>query len=198
MIAFLRGKIAGVNPDHVVMDVQGVGYKVYVAPSLAATFRLGQEALLHTQLVWREDGPTLYGFADPRERDFFVLVQTVPGIGPKVALGVVAAGIDRVSRAVVEEDVAFLRGLSGVGRKTADRLVVDLRDRLSGLVPDAAGPEREGSGVRPMEDVVAALSALGYNEREIQSIMPVLRREWKEGREPEEMIRLALSQLAHR
>ncbi|MDI3257500.1 MAG: Holliday junction branch migration protein RuvA [Kyrpidia sp.] len=197
MITFLRGQIASVGTDHVVVDVQGVGYKVFVTGRFAAGMRPGQGVILHTQLVWREDGPVLYGFSDPRERDFFVLLQGVPGIGPKVAIGVVAAGMDAVARAVTQEDLAFLRRLPGVGRKTAERMVVDLRDKLTRIADqdDLSTPKDPESG-RPLGDVIAALSSLGYNEKEIQSVMPELRREWKEGRKLDDMIRLALSRLA--
>ncbi|MBX6394116.1 MAG: Holliday junction branch migration protein RuvA [Alicyclobacillaceae bacterium] len=199
MIAFLRGRVAFSENDHVILDVQGVGYKVFVPGSLALRLREGETVTLHTHCVLREEGAVLFGFSDPGERDFFVLLQGVPGIGPKVAMAVVSAGVETVAGAIAREDVMFLKSLPGVGRKTAERMVVDLRDKVDGLRL-AAGPSapemREAGRSDPIGDLIAALSSLGYNEKEIQSVLPALRQELKEGRSLEGVIRSALTRLA--
>ncbi|MDI3328740.1 MAG: Holliday junction branch migration protein RuvA [Alicyclobacillaceae bacterium] len=196
MIAFLRGRVAEVASDHVVLDVHGVGYKVWVPEGLALRLREGEEVTLHTHCALREEGAFLFGFLQPKERDFFTLLQEVPGIGPKVALAVVGAGVDAVAAAVAREDVSFLRSLPGVGRKTAERMIVDLREKVEHYRPQPAAEGGQWGEGAQAEDVVAALSSLGYNEKEIRSVWPALRKELEQGRPLEAVIRLALARLA--
>ena len=133
MIAFLRGKLVALQPTQVVVEVQGVGYEALIP--LSSYDRLpaaGQEIQLLTHLVVREDAHVLYGFMSSAERDLFrLLIQTVSGIGPKIALAILSGMNPTAFRgAVANADVQALSQISGVGRKTAERIVVELRDKL--------------------------------------------------------------------
>ena len=177
MITFLRGKLVESLPTQVVMEVQGVGYEVLVP--LSSYDRLpavGTEVMLLTHLAIREDAHLLYGFLTAAERDLFrLLIHTVSGIGPKIALGVLSGmSIAAFRSAVAAGDVKALSSVQGVGRKTAERIVVELRDKLgdfgsAGSVPSpvsggsvAAIPGEDTRGV----DAVAALMALGVKPAE--------------------------------
>ena len=165
MIAHLRGRIAEKHPNRIVVDVGGVGYDVFVP--LSTFYGLGEPGSdialrIHTHV--REDVIALYGFRTALEQDLFERLIGVSGIGPKVALGVLS-GIEplELMRAIERADVARLTAIPGVGRKTSERLVVELKDRLPRLaVADAAvGVEAPPSAVR--DDVLSALVNLGYH-----------------------------------
>jgi len=177
VITFLRGKLVEALPTQVVMEVHGVGYEVLVP--LSSYDRLpaaGSEVLLLTHLAIREDAHLLYGFLTAAERDLFrLLIHTVSGIGPKIALGVLSGmSIASFRSAVAAGDVKALSSVQGVGRKTAERIVVELRDKLGGfgLVGSVPSPVSGGSiAAIPGEDTrgvdaVAALMALGVKPAE--------------------------------
>ncbi len=177
MITFLRGKLVESLPTQVVMEVHGVGYEVLVPLSSYDRLpALGNEVLLLTHLAIREDAHLLYGFLTAAERDLFrLLIHTVSGIGPKIALGVLSGmSIASFRSAVAAGDVKALSSVQGVGRKTAERIVVELRDKLGGfgLVGSAPSPVSGGSvAAIPGEDTrgvdaVAALMALGVKPAE--------------------------------
>ncbi|HWS58648.1 MAG TPA: Holliday junction branch migration protein RuvA [Actinotalea sp.] len=167
MISSLRGRVLGVRLDSVVVEVGGVGLLVHATPATLAGLRVGQEGELATSLVVREDSLTLYGFADADERDVFQAVQTVTGIGPRLALAMLAVHPpDALRRAVATEDLAALQRVPGIGRKGAQRLVLELGDRLGAAagrsVPAPVGPvDRRG-------EVVEALVGLGWSLRAAQ------------------------------
>lgn len=161
MIALLRGRVAAVTLGEVVLDVGGVGYSVRIAPGTAVG-PAGAEATLHTHLAVREDSLTLYGFATVAERDLFEVLQTVTGVGPKVALAALGTlGEDGLRRAVLAEDVTALTVIPGVGRKGAQRMVLELRERLApGQAADGVPTVTAAS--TPRAEAAEALIALGY------------------------------------
>ncbi len=169
MIASLTGTVAAVKLDSVVLDVGGVGMAVQTTPATLAGMRVGATARLATSLVVREDSLTLFGFADDDEREVFETLQTVSGIGPRLALAMLAVHPpDGLRRAVATEDLAALQRVPGIGRKGAQRLVLELADRL-GAPADVVGGATPGRGVadrRP--EVVEALVGLGWSARAAQ------------------------------
>lgn len=166
MIAFVRGTVSAVAPDAAVVDVGGVGLVVACAPATLARLRVGEVATVATSLVVREDSLTLYGFADDDEKAVFELVQTASGVGPRLAQAMLSElRPDDIRRAVATEDLATLTRVSGIGRKGAQRIVLELKDRLG--TPGAAGSRpgsRQPTGWR--EQVHAALVGLGYTPRD--------------------------------
>lgn len=162
MISQLRGTIISTSLDGVVIDVNGVGMQVLCAPATSAALRVGSEASLTTALVVREDSLTLYGFASSDERDMWQLVQTVSGIGPKVALAFIAVlSPEDASRALAEGDLAALTRVPGIGKKGAERLVVELKDKVQlTSAPGVGSSEGWRSQVRD------ALVGLGWSVKE--------------------------------
>jgi Holliday junction DNA helicase RuvA len=134
MIASVRGIVAAIAPDSAVIEVGGVGLSVHCAPGTLAGLKAGVEARLATSLVVREDSLTLYGFADDDEKQLFELLQTASGVGPRLAQAVLAVHQpDSVRRAVSTGDIAALMRVSGIGKKGAERLVLELRDRIGAV-----------------------------------------------------------------
>src|SRR4051794_38670207 len=150
MIASVSGRVAAVSPDGAVVEVGGVGLAVQCTPGTIARLQVGEQARLSTSLVVREDSLTLYGFADDDERQLFELLQTANGVGPRLAQAVLAIQPPReVRRAVSMGDLRALQQVPGIGRKGAERLVLELRDRLgapSGDTPPDAGPPLPAGG----------------------------------------------------
>jgi holliday junction DNA helicase RuvA len=144
MIASVRGRVAAVSPDGAVVEVGGVGLAVHCTPGTLAGLRLGAEARLATSLVVREDSLTLYGFADDDEKHLFELLQTASGVGPRLAQAVLAVLTpDAVRKAIANADTATLTRVPGIGKKGAERLVLELRDRVGPPV-SGRGPSRSG------------------------------------------------------
>ena len=194
MIAFLRGRIVSATLGEVVIDVGGVGYRVLVPPAAVPTAN-GTEVTVHTHLAVREDAMTLYGFADAGTRGLFETLLGVTGVGPKLALAAVGTlGADGLRRAVVAEDVAALTVIPGVGKKGAQRMILELRERLGGLDDGAipGGVAAAGTDVDARGEVRAALGALGYGPGEIHKAMRSLA---DADGGPEELLRSALRSL---
>jgi len=166
MIASLRGTLAEAAPGHCVIETAGVGYLVQVSSQTARQLpAAGSAVFLRTRQIVREDAVQLFGFADEEELNLFDLLIGVSGVGPKLAIAVLSGlRAGALARAIREEHLGALVAIPGVGRKTAERLVVELRDKLESL-PAAAQAPRDG-GVLPRsqrwEDAVAALTQLGY------------------------------------
>lgn len=177
MIASLRGTILSATPLHAVIEVAGVGYEVSIPVSTAGRLPAnGQQALLHTCVVYREDSQTIYGFATPPERDFFrLLIEKVTGVGPKVALGLMSHfALPDLQTAIASANAEALSKCPGVGRKTAERIILDLKDKLcvtgaiaSGTPGGAVVARLAGSSVAAA-DAIAALIALGYKQPEAE------------------------------
>ena len=170
MIASVRGRVLAVRLDCAVVEVGGVGMLVQATPATLAELRTGVEAELATTLVVREDSLTLFGFADADERDVFEVVQTVSGIGPRLALAMLAVHTpDGLRAAVASQDLTALMKVPGIGRKGAQRIVLELTDRLGAPhgspSPRAAGVAAGGGGGR-REQVVEALVGLGWSAKQ--------------------------------
>ncbi|MFB9236736.1 Holliday junction branch migration protein RuvA [Plantactinospora siamensis] len=162
MIASVRGTVAAVSPDGAVIEVGGVGLTVHCAPGTLANLRVGTPARLATSLVVREDSLTLYGFADDDERALFELLQTASGVGPRLAQAVLAVHPpDVVRKAVANGDTATLTRVPGIGKKGAERLVLELRDRIGPVPvgPDGAAGVTTGGWA---EQVRQGLIGLGW------------------------------------
>jgi holliday junction DNA helicase RuvA len=139
MIAFVRGRVAGLTLSSAVLEVGGVGLEVMCTPGTLADLRTGQEATLPTSMVVREDSLTLFGFADEDEKQTFELVQTASGVGPKLAQAMVAClSPDDLRRAVAADDVKTLTRVPGIGQKGAQRIILELKDRLGSPIAGAA------------------------------------------------------------
>ena len=184
MIASVAGRVAAVSPDGAVVEVGGVGLSVQCTPGTIARLQVGEQARLSTSLVVREDSLTLYGFADDDERQLFELLQTANGVGPRLAQAVLAIHPPReVRRAVSMGDLKALMQVPGIGKKGAERLVLELRDRLgvtsSDTSLDTAGALPAGLGpitpVAPWRDQLsAALVQLGWTSREADTALTAL------------------------
>lgn len=167
MIASVRGSVLAVRLDAAVIEIGGVGMLVHATPGTLATLRTGTEAQLATSLVVREDSLTLFGFVGADERDAFEILQTVSGVGPRLALAMLAVHTpDGLRRALATEDLAALKRVPGIGQKSAQRIVLELGDRL-GPALDSVG-DAVTSAPRTGDrraDVVIALEGLGWNTR---------------------------------
>ncbi|MEV4756750.1 Holliday junction branch migration protein RuvA [Micromonospora sp. NPDC049559] len=162
MIAHVRGVVAAVSPDGAVVEVGGVGLAVQCAPGTLANLRVGEPARLATSLVVREDSLTLYGFADDDERHLFELLQTASGVGPRLAQAVLAVhSPDAVRKAIANADTAALTRVPGIGKKGAERLVLELRDRIGPVPVGPDGAAGTTVGAWP-EQVRQALVGLGW------------------------------------
>jgi Holliday junction DNA helicase RuvA len=168
MIAFVAGRVAAIAPDSVVVEVGGFGIQVYCAPTTISRVRVGDSARFATSLVVREDSLTLFGFADDDERMVFELLQTATGVGPRLAqamLGVHPPAALR--RAVLTDDFATLSLVPGIGRKTAQRIVLELKDKLAGAsLADDVVVLPSGDTASWRASVHGALLGLGYSTRE--------------------------------
>ena len=192
MIASLRGSLSFTSKDFVVVDVGGVGFQVFVAPaSIGSLGTPGEEIVLFTHLQVRENELTLYGFRTEEELATFRLVQTVPGIGPRVALSLLSALTpERLRAAIAQEDIAVLGHVPGIGPKTARKLVFDLKDKV-GVTAELAVPSM--ATIQADAELIAALTTLGFSVAEAQEAIRSL------PREPlalEEKVRLALAYFA--
>jgi Holliday junction DNA helicase RuvA len=160
MIASVRGEVLDIALDHVVIEAAGVGYKVMAAPSTLATLRRGSEARLIIAMIVREDSMTLYGFSDADARDLFLILLGVSGVGPKIALATLAVyDAPSLRRALADGDVTALTRVPGIGKRGAERLVLELRDKIGQVTPSGA-PMLNGHSVRG--PVVEALVGLGF------------------------------------
>lgn len=174
MIASVRGRVASVSPDAAVIEVGGVGLMVACAPSTLATLRVGDEARLATSLVVREDSLTLYGFADDDARTLFELLQTASGVGPRLAQAVLAVhSPDVVRKAIVTGDAATLTRVPGIGRKGAERLILELRDRVGPVGAEPALPGVLG-GITWQDQVRSALVGLGWTAGQADQAVAVV------------------------
>jgi Holliday junction DNA helicase RuvA len=160
MIASVRGEVLDIALDHVVIEAAGVGYKVMAAPSTLATLRRGSDARLITAMIVREDSMTLYGFSDAEARDLFLILLGVSGVGPKIALATLAVyDAPSLRRALADGDVTALTRVPGIGKRGAERMVLELRDKI-GPVTSTGAPVLNGHSVRG--PVVEALVGLGF------------------------------------
>lgn len=164
MISSVRGTVVHIEPDSVVVEVGGVGLSVAVTPQVAHAARLGEQILLHTSLIVREDALSLFGFEDREELIVFSQLLGVTGVGPKSALGVLATlTVPQIADAVAADDDASFRRVSGIGPKTAKLIVLQLTGKIA--VSRATGPARADGAAAVPAQVVQALVGLGWSER---------------------------------
>ena len=187
MIATLRGEIAQIEDSALIVEVGGVGLRVFVPAPLRTRVKTGEAAFLFTHLVVREDALTLYGFELQADRDLFNILLGVDGVGPKVALSVLSTmTLDAVQRAVFADEAELLSRVPGVGKKTAQKIALHLRDKLKPL--DAL--RRVAALSDADSEVLAALTALGYSVVEAQSAIQSLPKDAP--KDVEERLRVAL------
>lgn len=169
MIAYVRGKVADISVTSAVVDVGGVGFQVLCAPGTLAGLRHGQDVHVPTSMVVREDSMTLFGFADEDEKACFELVQTASGVGPKLAQAILAVlSPDELRRAIAHDDVKTLTRVPGIGQKGAQRIILELRDRV-GPVADTAGASGTGAAAPAWRDqVLQGLVGLGWSGKEAE------------------------------
>lgn len=169
MITSLQGQLVEASPLRAVVELNGLGYEVHVPVTTAERLpAVGSVVKLHTVVIYREDAQTLYGFAAAADRDFFrLMIENVTGVGPKMALTILSRlSLASLEAAIRSGDIATLAKCPGIGKKTAERLIVELKGKVGGT----AGPAGEGGGVPaaagPQQDAVAALMALGYRNQD--------------------------------
>src|ERR1700757_1969065 len=161
MIASVRGEVLDVALDHVVVEAAGVGYRVNATPSTLATLRQGSQARLVTAMIVREDSMTLYGFPDADTRDLFLTLLSVSGVGPRLAMATLAVHDALALRqALADGDVTALTRVPGIGKRSAERMVLELRDKVGPVVPAPGASATNGHAVRG--PVVEALVGLGF------------------------------------
>jgi holliday junction DNA helicase RuvA len=204
MIDFLRGRIALKELDYAVMDVNGVGYRVFCPNPYAITSKEDEDVTLFIHYHVREDAHLLFGFPTREEQSLFRLLLEVSGIGPKVALGVLAGGRpETVIAAISQENVSYLMKLPGIGKKTAQRVILDLKDklgavpaasRMAGVAMDAAGmPVSEGG--LSWSEAKEALISLGYTEAETDRAWHQVKGKVNPGDPVDAVMKLALQAL---
>lgn len=168
MIAKLEGKIAHISEKFIVIDVSGVGYKVFTTKDLISSISQEENFSLWIYTSVRENSIDLYGFKEMEELSFFELLLDVSGIGPKSALGILGlAPLETLRRAIATGDTTYLNKVSGIGRKTAEKIIVELKDKLSVYKNDSLS----GGQIREEEDVLEALKSLGYSQNDSRDVL---------------------------
>ena len=202
MIGLLRGRLAGREAERLLVDVGGVGYELVVPTSTLLELpdggRTGAEVELLVSTQVREDSITLYGFLTLDERRAFELLLSVSGVGPRIALAALSAlGPLTLAAAIAEGDAARLSTVPGIGRKTAERMVVDLRDKLAAALPGVAGEGASAPAVSAAgSDVVSALTNLGYAQKQASKAVKEALSEHGEGADFDDLLRAALGRLS--
>jgi holliday junction DNA helicase RuvA len=188
MIAAVRGEVLVRRPDHVVIDAGGVGYRLTVsAETLKSVPATGREGFLHAELIARDDSLSLYGFASEEERDLFRELISVSGVGPKVAIAVLGGGSSReLLRAIAAGDAKRFQAVPGIGKRTAERIIVELREKVAGDLEEAIASGAENGG-DPRSLARDGLVNLGYSPAEAEQLLGE-----DGGEEPEELIAAAL------
>lgn len=198
MIAFVRGALVSKKPTEVLVDVNGIGYRLFVPTSTFERLpERGQQVRLLTHYHVREDAHTLYGFFAESERAAFEMMLGVTGIGPRLALAALSAMTPAELRThILSGDAGFLTSIPGVGRKTAERLIVELRDRFAETVepedPALAGTGARGADSGARADALAAMEQLGYSRAAAEKALLVVLRKHPEVTSADEMVRRAL------
>jgi Holliday junction DNA helicase RuvA len=193
VIASLDGTVSAVFADSLIVEVGGVGYRIFAAPAVLTGARVGERARLFTYHLVREDAQALYGFRNPEELGFFGLLQTVTGVGPKVALAIVGSrAVGDLQLAILSEDLGILTAVSGVGKKLAARICLELKEKVA-----AAGVAAGAAAGRPAgePEVVAALLALGYSSGEARTASRDALADTAVGSSLEERVKAALRTL---
>lgn len=198
MIARLKGIVAESTPLMVVLDVGGVGYEVHIPVTTAEKVpAIGESCSLFTQAVYREDSATIYGFGTREDRDFFkLLVEKVSGIGPKIAISILSRMSPELLRsAIASSDVALLAKCPGIGKKTAERLVIELKDKVGFPTGGKAANTESTGGGEPstFQDAVSSLMILGYKPADADKLVRKANNQLGAGATTEALIKTALS-----
>jgi len=197
MIAHVRGRVAAVTLSSAVLEVGGVGLELMCTPGTLATLRTGAEAMLPTSMVVREDSLTLFGFADEDEKSIFELVQTASGVGPKLAQAMLAVlSPDGVRTAIALDDVKTLTKVPGIGQKGAQRIILELKDRIGS--PTGRGPgAMPVAAAAPWRDQVAqGLVGLGYNAKDADNAVDAVADQAGDSPDIGSLLRAALRSLS--
>src|SRR4051812_39824184 len=190
MIASVSGEVLVRRPDYVVVDASGVGYRLAVSSeTLKSVPARGKHASLHTHLVARDDALNLYGFASEEERDLFLYLISVGGVGPKVAMAALSGGpVRELLRAIAAGDAKRFQAVPGIGKRTAERIIVELREKVAGeIASDADGPLAADQDDDPRSLAREGLLNLGYTPPEAEKLLSAA-----EGESPEEIVQSAL------
>lgn len=198
MIAHLHGELARVEADYVVIDVNGVGYKAYVPlAAIAQLPQIGGEIKLLISTIVKEDSITLYGFTEDAQQCIFELLLTVSGVGPKVALNILSVlQVEQVISAISSDHFHELNRVPGVGTKTAQRIVLELKEKVTSLVWAQAARKPESESTRMLNDAIEGLVALGYNRNDARSAAEEALRTLKDKRDTGSIVRAALKYLS--
>jgi Holliday junction DNA helicase RuvA len=192
VIAAVRGEVMVRRSDHVVVDAGGVGYRLTVSSeTLKAVPATGRDAFLHAELIAREDSLSLYGFSSEEERDLFRLLITVSGVGPKVAIATLSGGTARdLLRAIAAGDAKRFQAVPGIGKRTAERIIVELREKVAGALEEEVSLMGAEDG-DPRSLARDGLVNLGYAPLEAEQLLDGV-----EGSEPEDLVAAALRKAA--
>jgi Holliday junction DNA helicase RuvA len=200
MIGQLRGQLLSKKPNLLLLDVQGVGYEIFIP--LTSFYELpgeGSEVTLKIHTHVREDALILFGFRSQREKDFFLKLISISGIGPKLAIAILSgAQVEELAQAVAEGNLARLTSIPGIGRKTAERLVLELKSQITPfLLPEQVEAARQGSAPTALEeDILSALTNLGYPRSSAEKALSMVVRSAECDRTFENILRNTLRQLA--
>lgn len=173
MIAYIQGPLISVSDTHAIIETGGIGYEIFIPQNIKTKLPpIGEKGMLFTSFIIRENSQTLFGFLDQGSKLIFEGLLNISGVGPKMALALIGnLSIDQLQRAICEEDVAILKKVPGVGKKTAERLIVDLKDKLPSLFPrdlitlsSSTGTEQQQPKSALFHDAVSALINLGYQQ----------------------------------
>jgi Holliday junction DNA helicase RuvA len=194
MISSLRGRLAAKQAPHIVIECQGIGYEVETPMSTFLDLpAIGKELFIHTHMLVREDAQLLYGFASEAERALFRTVLKISGVGAKMGLAILSAMSEAdFQRSVEYEDTATLMKIPGVGKKTAERLIIEMRDKFK-TSSGAPGPSKVAAPANPKSEAVDALVSLGYKVNEVNKLIGHMD---VDGKSAEDIIRQALRQAA--
>ncbi|MFA5270434.1 MAG: Holliday junction branch migration protein RuvA [Patescibacteria group bacterium] len=185
MIASVSGRIISKGLDHLVVEAGGIGYLIFTTTDVLTTSSVGGEIRLLTHMVVREDAQALYGFASPAQLQLFSMLIAVSGVGPRIALAVLSSGkVEELRSAIGQGDSAIFTAISGIGKKTAERIILELKSKITDIADVGLG----GSSA----DIINALSGLGYNMYEIREVLGKL----SPGAKVEEKLKEALKLLS--
>ena len=174
MIATLRGVIVGNSESAIIVEVGGVGYAVTTVPAVRRSAEIGREIFLNTAMVVREDGWTLFGYQSKLERDLFQLLQTVSGIGPKVSHAILSTlAVNEIVQAIISGESKVLEQVSGLGKKGAQRIILDLKDRVNSFGSEL--PSVQSVSKVPELSLAQALAGLGFSSKEIDHALEIVK-----------------------
>lgn len=178
MYAYIKGIVSQLYPSHIVVEANGIGYEIQTPNSYRFQSQLDKETQVYTQLIVREDARLLYGFVNLEEKDMFLSLIKVTGIGPKSALAILATSTpNEVAIAIENENESYLTKFPGIGKKTARQIILDLKGKLVITEESELFPESKDAGQDVLEEALLALEALGYSRREITKVKKNLEKE---------------------